>query len=281
MASGFFALLDDIALLADDVAVATKVATKQTVGILGDDIAVSAQQATGFAQERELIVIYKIIKGSLKNKLILLPIILLLSYFIPVVIPYLLIAGAFYLLFEGVEKIEEYIVHKFFNSSHNIKKVEPLTEEQKVKSAIFTDFILSIEIIIMALSTVLDKLFYIQVFSVAFVAVLATFGVYGLVAAIVRIDNLGFYLIKKSYIKSGEFLIALMPKLIKVLSVVGTLAMLLVGGEILIHNIPYIHHHFEATFINAMVVGLAVGSVVVVVMKSFTKIKSSFSPKTH
>ena len=275
MASGFFALLDDIALLADDVAVATKIATKQTVGILGDDIAVSAQQATGFAQERELIVIYNIIKGSLKNKIVLLPIILLLSYFLPVVVPYLLIAGAFYLLFEGAETIEKYIVSKFFKGAHDTKNTEVLSEEQKIKSAIFTDFILSIEIIIMALSSVLQQPFYIQVLSVAFVALVATFGVYGLVAAIVRIDNLGFYMIKKNYIKSGEFLISLMPKIIKVLSVVGTLAMLLVGGEILIHNVSYIHHHVDATLMNAVFVGLVVGSITFALVKLSIKIKKS------
>jgi len=259
MASGFFLLHDDIATLADDVAVATKVATQKTVGILGDDIAVSAQQTTGFKQERELQVIWAIIKGSLRNKLIILPFAFLLSSFASFLIPYILIAGACYLLFEGAEKIEEY-----FHKQHQVEEVEQ-TEESKIKSAILTDFILSIEIVIIALSSVSDHTLEMQIYSVSIVAVLTTFGVYGLVALIVRIDNVGFYLIKKQYIKSGNFLISLMPKIIKALSVIGTVAMILVGGGILIHNIPFLHHFLEAGLFNSLVVGSIGGTVILLV----------------
>jgi len=274
MASGFFLLLDDIAVLADDVAVATKIATKHTVGILGDDIAVSAQKTTNFSQERELQVIWQIIKGSLKNKLIILPFAFLLSLFASFLIPYILIAGAFYLLFEGMEKIEEYISHKFLhkNSSHK-EDDNNQTEESKIKSAIFTDFILSIEIIIIALSSVVDQTLNMQIFAVTIVAIPATFGVYGLVAAIVRIDNVGFWLIDKHYIKSGNFLISLMPKIIEVLTVVGTIAMLLVGGEILIHNISFIYHLFETTILNGLIVGSIGGIIILSLIKFINKVR--------
>ena len=284
MASGIFTLLDDIAILADDVAVATKIATKKTAGILGDDIAVSAQKSTGFAQERELKIIWAITKGSLKNKIIILPLAFLLSVFAPFLIPYILIAGAFYLLFEGVEKVEEYIRHKFSSDKHdeNSQKILETTpdnilevEKDKIKSAIFTDFILSVEIIIIALSAVMDSSITMQIFAVTFVALIETFGVYGLVAAIVRIDNVGFWLIDKEHIKSGNFLISLMPKIIKVLTVVGTLAMVLVGGEILIHNIEFLHHMFHATVLNSMFVGFIGGVVVVVAMKIILKLKGN------
>jgi hypothetical protein len=285
MASGFFLLLDDIAMLADDVAVATKIATKKTVGILGDDIAVSAQQTTGFAQERELQIIWQIIKGSLKNKLIILPFAFLLSLYASFIIPYILISGAFYLLYEGVEKIKEYLAEKFFPTDLQEKEDETLTikvnvkeqEHLKIKSAIFTDFILSIEIIIISLNSVLEQTLTMQIFAVSIVAILATFGVYGLVALIVRIDNIGFWLIKNKFIKSGNFLISLMPKIIKMLSIVGTLAMLLVGGEILIHNIPFLHHRFHSTLLNALFIGLLGGILMVILIK----FKSYFSLKIN
>jgi len=278
MASGIFLLLDDIAILADDVAIATKIATKKTAGILGDDIAVSAKNATGFEQKRELIIIWAIIKGSLRNKLIFLPLAFLLSIFAAFLIPYILIAGAFYLLYEGVEKIEEYLHHKFSKDEHSddsskeILKTTPEdvleVEKAKIKSAIFTDFILSVEIIIIALSAVIDKSLTMQIFAVSFVALFATFGVYGLVAAIVRIDNVGFWLISKEHIRSGNFLISLMPKIIKFLTVVGTLAMVLVGGEILIHNVEFIHHIFHATIINSLFVGFLGGVLALGVVKT-------------
>ena len=285
MASGIFLLLDDIAILADDIAIATKIATKKTVGILGDDIAVSAQKATGFDQKRELIIIWSIIKGSLKNKLIILPLAFLLSIFASFLIPYILICGAFYLLYEGVEKIEEYVHHKFSKERHdddkpilNTTKEDVLeVEKEKIKSAILTDFILSIEIIIIALSSVMDKSLTMQIFAVSLVALFATFGVYGLVAAIVRIDNVGFWLISKEYIKSGDFLISLMPKIIKVLTIVGTIAMVLVGGEILIHNIEFLHHIFNANILNSLLVGFMGGVVALISVKVIFKVSGCFN----
>jgi predicted DNA repair protein MutK len=267
MATGIVALLDDIALLADDVAVSTKIATQKTAGILGDDLAVNAEKATGFEQSRELQVIWAITKGSMLNKLIILPIAFLLSSFAPWVIPYILILGGLYLLYEGSEKVEEYFhKHKPTHHDDELKNSTNLNileiEKQKIKSAIFTDFILSIEIIVLALGTVLDKPLLVQIASVSFVAFIATFAVYGLVALIVRMDNVGFWLIEKEHIKSGEFLIELMPKTIRVLSFIGTVAMILVGGGILSHNIEFIHHlfiHSIPSIVNEFLVGIFVG----------------------
>ena len=202
MASGFFALLDDIAVLLDDVAAMSKIATKKTAGILGDDLAVNAEKASGFASTRELPILWSITKGSFLNKLIILPIAFLLSAFLPsTIIPILLIGGV-YLAYEGAEKIHEY----FFPHSHNAHKSEELvemTEEEiidyekaRIKSAIIVDFILSLEIIIIALSTVVEETLTIQIIVVSIVALLATLGVYGIVALIVRMDDFGYKLIK-------------------------------------------------------------------------------------
>lgn len=282
MASGIFALLDDIAMLADDVAVASKIATQKTAAILGDDLAVNAQKATGFDQSRELAVIWAITKGSLKNKAIILPLAFLLSSFAPSVIIYILILGGLYLLYEGTEKIEEYLFHR--NNKEVDKKLLHSTkenileiEEKKIKSAILTDFVLSIEIVVIALTTVLNKPFEVQVISTVIVALVATFGVYGIVALIVRMDNVGFWLIDKKHIKSGSFLIGAMPKLIKFLALVGTFAMILVGGGILAHNIEFFHNYFISAIpaiINELIVGLIIGVVTLVFVKIFKKEKS-------
>ncbi|MFA4977109.1 MAG: DUF808 family protein, partial [Sphingobacterium sp.] len=183
MASGIFAILDDIAALMDDVAVASKIATKKTAGILGDDLAVNAEKATGFLASRELPVLWAITKGSLLNKLIIVPIALLLNVFFPIAIKYILILGGFYLAFEGVEKIIEYLFHRKHPTEET--KVETVVaensvaaEKAKVKSAITTDFILSVEIVIIALGTVLGKSLSLQIITVSVVAFLATVGVY-------------------------------------------------------------------------------------------------------
>jgi len=282
MASGIFAVLDDIALLADDVAVATKIATQKTAGILGDDLALSAKNATGFSQQRELKVIWSITKGSIKNKIIILPIAFLLSAFAPFIIPYILTLGGLYLLYEGIEKIEEFF-HKKLKPTDDDKEVLNSTpknilevESKKIKSAIFTDFILSIEIIMIALGTVLNEPVKIQIVSTTFVALVATFAVYGLVAMIVRMDNVGFYLIEKQRVKSGTFLINAMPKLINILSVVGTIAMILVGGGILIHNIEFFHHLNIArlpSMANEFLVGIVVGIFLLGGSKVYHKIR--------
>jgi predicted DNA repair protein MutK len=283
MASGIFALLDDITMLADDVAAASKIATQKTAGILGDDLAVNSEKATGFDQNRELKVLWAITKGSLKNKVIILPMAFLLSFFIPWIIPYILILGGLYLLYEGVEKIEEYFHKKHFYtpdekvlkaSSENILDIE----KDKIKAAIFTDLILSIEIIMIALGTVLDEPLAIQILATTFVAIVATFGVYGLVAMIVRIDNVGFWLIDRRHVKSGNFLVSLMPQIIKVLSIIGTIAMILVGGGILSHNVKIIHHYFLGflpTILNEFLVGIIFGIIVLVIVKIFSKLKFS------
>jgi uncharacterized protein len=257
MASGIFAILDDVAALMDDVAMMSKIATKKTAGILGDDLAVNAEKATGFVSSRELPVLWAITKGSFLNKLIILPIVFLLSYFLPVLIEYILILGGFYLAYEGVHKIYEYIFHKKQENTTESHTLPVNTEEdddldekekEKIKSAITTDFILSVEIVIIALGTVLDKTLGIQIMTVTFVALIATVGVYGIVAMIVRMDDFGLMLISKSKGKTsillhiGNFLIRMLPIIIRFLAVVGTIALLMVAGGIFVHYIDFVHH---------------------------------------
>lgn len=254
MASGFFAILDDIAALMDDVAVTTKIATQKTAGILGDDLAVNAEKATGFLSSREIPVLWAITKGSFINKLIILPIVFLLNWKFPVAIDYVLIAGGFYLAFEGVEKIVEFLFHR---SKRGHEVVEESTKDEsdedsekaKIKSAITTDFILSVEIVIIALGTVLEQKHPLltQIMTVTFVSFIATVGVYGIVALIVRMDDAGFKLIKKSkgkgfFSKLGQFLVDALPIIIKSLGVIGTIALIMVAGEIFAHRIEYLHH---------------------------------------
>jgi len=250
MASGFFAILDDIAALMDDVAVTAKLATRKTAGILADDLAVNAEKATGFLSSRELPVLFAITKGSLINKLIIVPIALLLNVFFPIAIKFILILGGFYLAFEGVEKIVEYLFHRQKKGHEVVAEIEedPLEAEKvKVKSAVVTDFILSVEIVIIALGTVLDELITIQIITVSVVAILATIGVYGIVALIVRMDDAGYKLIKSSNDKGflgglGQLLVKSLPLIIRILSVGGTIALILVSGGIFVHNINYFHH---------------------------------------
>ena len=248
MASGFFAILDDIAALMDDVAVASKIATKQTAGILGDDLAVNAEKATGFLSSREIPVLWSITKGSFVNKLIIIPIAFLLQFIYPPAIKFILILGGLYLAYEGVEKIIEYFFHKKDQDEAVVEEIkdDADAEKIKVKSAITTDFILSLEIVIIALGSVLDKGLAIQILTVSVVAILATVGVYGIVAVIVRMDDAGYKLIKKSEGKGffnflGNFLVKALPIIIKALSVIGTIALLLVSGGIFDHNIELVH----------------------------------------
>ena len=268
MASGFFALLDDIAALMDDVAVMGKVATKKTAGILGDDLAVNAEKASGFLASREIPVLWAITKGSFLNKLIILPLAFLLSAFIPAAIPLILIGGALYLAYEGAEKVFEMIV------PHKHKQVEKVSatmsqeeivalEKTKVKSAIVTDFILSLEIIIIALGTVMGKPILEQILVVSFVAVVATIGVYGIVALIVRMDDAGFRLkkmSKKPFVQSlGNGLVKGLPLVIKSLGYIGTGALLLVAGGIFVHYIDFVHHLVEDISIPSIVVEFSAG----------------------
>lgn len=279
MASGIFAILDDIAALMDDVAAASKIATKKTAGILGDDLAVNAEKATGFLSSRELPVLWKITKGSLLNKLIIIPIVFLLQVYLPVAITIVLILGGFYLAYEGVEKIVEWLFHR--QHAPEEAAVEAVAaegmeaENRKVKSAISTDFILSIEIVIIALSTVMGKPLTMQIITVSVVALLATIGVYGIVALIVRMDDAGFLLIKQSKGKGffnglGKGLVAALPIIIRVLGVVGTIALLLVSGGIFAHKVYQLEHILLSLpdVLRELVFGLTAGIVALVLVSA-------------
>ncbi|QNK78742.1 DUF808 domain-containing protein [Winogradskyella sp. PAMC22761] len=274
MASGFFALLDDIAAIMDDVAVMTKITTKKTAGILGDDLAVNAEKASGFVSSREIPVLWAITKGSLLNKLIILPLAFLLSAFVPWAIIIILILGGLYLAYEGAEKIYEFIVPHPKAVEVDLKK--DFTEQElldlektKIKSAVVTDFILSVEIVIIALGSVVNEPLVTQIIVVSIVALIATIGVYGIVALIVRMDDLGLKLIGKSddgkgfLFGIGTFLVKALPMVIKSLSVIGTIALLLVAGGIFVHNIDYMHHFLEQipSVLRDFIVGLAAGVV--------------------
>ncbi|ELN6867411.1 DUF808 domain-containing protein [Vibrio parahaemolyticus] len=253
-------LLDDIAAVLDDVALMSKMAAKKTAGVLGDDLALNAQQVSGVASEREIPVVWAVAKGSFKNKLILVPSALLISAIIPWLIMPLLLIGGLFLCFEGAEKVLE----KLFPHSHPREEKEELVdtgesleeyEKRKVAGAIRTDFILSAEIIVIALGTVTGASLVTQILVVSLIAVIMTIGVYGLVAGIVKLDDLGFYLEIRSkgkgwMAKVGSALVAFAPKLMKLLTIVGTAAMFLVGGGIVVHNVPAIHHFVEPIIMN-------------------------------
>ncbi|HFC52828.1 MAG TPA: DUF808 domain-containing protein [Gammaproteobacteria bacterium] len=275
MASGFFALFDDIALLLDDIATMGKVASKKTAGILADDLAVNAEKASGFAASREIPVLWAIAKGSLLNKIIILPFIFLLSAYASWLIVPILMVGGLYLAYEGVEKIYEYLVPH--ERDEERKSVEPALsrkeilerEKAKIKSAIITDFILSLEIVIIALETVLHKPLAVQVVVVSAVALLATVGIYGIVALIVRMDDFGYRLLQidgspgKIAELMGRGLISALPRVIRLLSVVGTLAMLLVAGGIYLHNVERLEQLFHPlpSVLASLIVGLVAGAV--------------------
>lgn len=291
MASGIFAVLDDIAALMDDVAVASKLATKKTAGILGDDLAVNAEKATGFLASRELPVLWAITKGSFLNKVIIVPLALLLNVFFPVAIKVILVLGGAFLAFEGVEKIIHYLMHRAKKGKEVIEEAAADTadhqhEKSKVKSAVMTDFILSVEIVIIALGSVLDKPLMTQILTVSVVAILATVGVYGIVALIVRMDDAGFKLIKRGGDGSflaivGQVLVNALPVIIKILAVVGTLALILVSGGIFSHNIDYFHHLWPnlPAILKEFILGIAVGLVVVALVMALKKIIAMFKKK--
>jgi predicted DNA repair protein MutK len=288
MASGFFVLLDDIAAIMDDVAVMSKVAAKKTAGILGDDLAVNAEKASGFASSRELPVLWAISKGSLLNKVIILPIAFVLSAFLPVAIIIILVLGGLFLAYEGAEKIYEFIFPHKHEESEGITD-ETFTEEEileaekgKIKSAIVTDFILSVEIVIIALGTVIGQPLGQQIIVTSIIALIATVGVYGIVALIVRMDEAGYKLIKfskkeKSISKFiGNILVKALPIVIKSLTVIGTIALILVAGGIFVHYIPFLHHLMEEinvpSIIKEFVTGLILGFVVLVIVNGFKKV---------
>jgi hypothetical protein len=276
MASSLFALIDDIATVLDDVALLTKVAAKKTAGVLGDDLALNAQQVSGVKVDRELPVVWAVAKGSFLNKAILVPVALTISAFAPWAVTPLLMVGGAFLCYEGFEKL----AHKFLHSraedqAHEKELLEALTdpsvdlvavEKDKIKGAIRTDFILSAEIIAITLGTVQASPFITQVTVLSGIAILMTVGVYGLVAGIVKLDDAGLYLSQKTGDSAaarlrrslGRGIVLTAPWLMKALSVAGTAAMFLVGGGILTHGVPALHHAIEALATRA---GSVLGSV--------------------
>lgn len=300
MATSLLALIDDIASLLDDVALLTKVATKKTAGVLGDDLALNAQQVSGVTSDREWPVVFAVAKGSAVNKAILVPAALTISAVAPwAVTPLLMIGGAF-LCYEGVEKV----AHKFLHDekeeqAHQTELMNALInpevdlvalEKDKIKGAIRTDFVLSAEIIAITLGTVANVNFTTRVVVLVAIALIMTIGVYGLVAAIVKIDDAGLYLSRKQNAESqrvGRALLKTAPYLMKGLSIAGTIAMFLVGGGILTHGIPALHHWIEdfshrlggffgglaPTVIDA-IVGVFAGAVIVAVVMGVKKVLS-------
>ena len=299
-------LLDDISLILDDVSLMTKVAAKKTAGVLGDDLALNAEQVSGVKADRELPVVWAVAKGSLVNKLILVPSALLISAIYPPLVTFLLMCGGLYLAYEGAEKI----IHKFWPHllSHDEEQIARLRanadetvdlvafEKDKIKGAVRTDFILSAEIIVIALGSAVGATLLEKSLVLSIIAIAITVGVYGLVAGIVKMDDLGLYLMKQTgnaKQKIGEFLLSAAPKLMKFLSIAGTLAMFLVGGGILVHGIDFLHHEVEdlahltgvfesitSMLLNALV-GLIVGVIVVAIVTLIAKVRGNKSSSVN
>lgn len=257
MASSLLLLLDDIATVLDDVAVMSKMAAKKTAGVLGDDLALNAQQVSGVRADRELPVVWRVAKGSFINKLILVPLALFISVVAPWLINPLLVIGGLFLSYEGVEKIMHTLQHKKAQTSKETQLELIQTEQdlatyetEKIKGAVRTDFILSAEIVVISLGTVAAAGFLTKVTVLSLIAIAMTVGVYGFVALIVKIDDIGLYLTEQAANfkqRIGRGLLAFAPILMKTLSVVGTAAMFLVGGGIINHAIPFVHHFTEDT----------------------------------
>ncbi|WP_039058483.1 DUF808 domain-containing protein [Enterobacter sp. Bisph1] len=296
--SSLLTLLDDIATLLDDISVMGKLAAKKTAGVLGDDLSLNAQQVTGVRANRELPVVWSVARGSLLNKVILVPLALLISAFIPWAITPLLMVGGAFLCFEGVEKV----LHTFEARKHKEspearqQRLEALAaedpqqfEKDKIKGAVRTDFILSAEIVAITLGIVADAPLLNQVLILSGIALVVTIGVYGLVGIIVKLDDMGYWLAeKKSALAQGlgKVLLFAAPWLMKILSVVGTLAMFLVGGGIVVHGIAPLHHaieHFAASqpalvqaltpMVANLVLGFLIGTVVVLFMKGVERLR--------
>ena len=306
MSTSLFALLDDIATVLDDVAAMTKVAAGRTAGVLGDDLALNAEQVSGVRADRELPVVWAVFKGSARNKGILVPLALLLAAFAPFLIQPLLILGGCYLCFEGFEKVFAKYLHPGEEDTTAAQVVSALRnpdidlvefEQEKIKGAIRTDFVLSAEIIVISMGTVQDAAFITQVFTVITMAVLMTIGVYGLVAGIVKLDDAGLHLTQtadgnKFQAWTGERILDFAPYLMKGLSIVGTAAMFLVGGGIILHGIAPLHHLLEVllvsiealpggpaltlltTIVANAVTGLIAGGVLVALLTLFNRIRT-------
>ncbi len=290
-------LLDDIASILDDVSLMTKVAAKKTAGVLGDDLALNAQQVTGVKADRELPVVWAVAKGSLLNKAILVPAALAISAFLPGwVITGLMMIGGAYLCFEGVEKVAHKLLHSADEDAQaHAREVQAMSapdvdvvamEQDKIKGAVRTDFILSAEIIVLALGVVAGQPILQQVLVLCAVALAITMGVYGLVGGIVKLDDLGLWLTGKGPAAAtiGRGLLVAAPWLMKALSVIGTVAMFLVGGGILVHNIAPLHHLFEGMLPNGWLgallgnlgnglVGLVAGALVLAVVSAIGRLR--------
>ncbi|CAM4208829.1 DUF808 domain-containing protein [Pseudoalteromonas byunsanensis] len=258
--ASLLSLLDDIATLLDDIALMSKTAAKKTAGVLGDDLALNAQQVTGVSADRELPVVWAVAKGSFVNKLILVPAALLISALMPFLITPLLMLGGIFLCFEGAQKVVEKLFHSEqpHDSEANALIVDRVNyEKDKIKGAIRTDFILSAEIIVISLGTVAAQNLTMQLSVLSIIAVAMTIGVYGLVALIVKLDDIGLYLLSTPNVKGfkkalGSSLLVIAPKLMKVLAVAGTIAMFMVGGGILTHG-----WHSISLWINALSTDIA------------------------
>ncbi len=275
MSGGFFALLDDISVLMDSTSTAAKTAAKNTAGVLGDDLAVSAAKASDFSASRELPVLWAITKGSFLNKIIIIPIMLALSYYFPAVITPVLLLGGLYLSYEGAHGVWGFIFphEKEHPSEQKEENSQEESEKSKIKDAIITDFVLSIEIVLIALASVQKEPFATKVIVVTFVSFLATIGVYGLVAFLVRFDDMGFALAKNA--KTGSFkrkfglkMAAVLPIIVKILSVVGIFAMLMVAGGIFLHNIHILHEimHPIPTLAAELILPLLIGGAAMIII---------------
>jgi predicted DNA repair protein MutK len=291
-------LLDDIATLLDDISVMGKVAAKKTAGVLGDDLSLNAQQVSGVKANRELPVVWGVAKGSFLNKLILVPLALIISAFAPWLITPLLMIGGAYLCYEGVEKVMHSLQHDKQSKSPEARqqRLDLLAnqnaaefEKKKIKGAVRTDFILSAEIVAITLGIVSESPLLNQVIILAGIAILVTVGVYGIVAAIVKIDDFGFWLREKPSRLAqglGSVLLTAAPWLMKILSVVGTIAMFLVGGGIVVHGIAPLHHLIEevssgfsgwiAMLLSNganLVLGFIIGSIVLLVVNLIARVR--------
>ena len=298
--SSLITLLDDIATLLDDISVMGKLAAKKTAGVLGDDLSLNAQQVTGVRANRELPVVWGVAKGSLINKVILVPLALLISAFIPWAITPLLMLGGAFLCFEGVEKVVHTLQARKHKEDPQVRqqRLEALAnqdpmafERDKVKGAVRTDFILSAEIVAITLGIVAEAPLLNQILILSGIALLVTVGVYGLVGVIVKLDDMGYWLAEKSSALAqwtGKALLAIAPRLMKVLSIVGTLAMFLVGGGIVVHGLTPLHHAIEnlaqgqngviasllPTAAN-LVLGFIIGAIVLAVVKAIAALRGS------
>ncbi|CAH5473332.1 Inner membrane protein YedI, partial [Klebsiella oxytoca] len=298
--SSLLTLLDDIATLLDDISVMGKLAAKKTAGVLGDDLSLNAQQVTGVRANRELPVVWGVAKGSLINKVILVPLALLISAFIPWAITPLLMLGGAFLCFEGVEKVVHTLQARKHKEDPQVRqqRLEALAnqdpmafERDKVKGAVRTDFILSAEIVAITLGIVAEAPLLNQILILSGIALLVTVGVYGLVGVIVKLDDMGYWLAEKSSALAqwtGKALLAIAPRLMKVLSIVGTLAMFLVGGGIVVHGLTPLHHAIEnlaqgqngviasllPTAAN-LVLGFIIGAIVLAVVKAIAALRGS------